>query len=159
MRNNSKKAIIAMILLLVALINVSCNQRRIIYNHYEHTPLSGWEKNDSLCFDVKPVAEAGTYRKELGVRISNDFPFLGITMEIRQTILPSGKTTSRDIECKFIDKNGFIQGSGISLYQYSYPLDNVTLEKGDSLHIVIRHNMKREIMPGIPEIGILLEKN
>lgn len=148
-----------MILLLVVLINVSCNQRRMIYNHYEHTPLSGWEKNDSLCFDIRPVAEAGTYRTELGVRISNEFPFLGITMEIRQTVLPSGKTTSRAMECKFIDKNGFIQGSGISLYQYSFPLDDVTLEKGDSLHIVIRHNMKREIMPGIPEIGILLEKN
>jgi hypothetical protein len=33
------------------------------------------------------------------------------------------------------------------------------LNKGDSLEIKIRHDMKREILPGISDIGIMLNKH
>jgi hypothetical protein len=32
------------------------------------------------------------------------------------------------------------------------------LQEGDSLHVVVRHNMKREILPGIFDVGIKLLK-
>ena len=51
-----------------------------------------------------------------------------------------------------------MKGHGISTYQYNFHLTTLTLNEGDSLHIAVRHNMKREILPGISDIGIRLSQ-
>ena len=43
-------------------------------------------------------------------------------------------------------------------YQYIFPLKTLPLEKDDSLFIEIRHDMKREILPGITDVGIKLSR-
>ena len=45
----------------------SCN-KGVVYDQYNHTPLYGWEKNDTLVFDVSPLAQGGHYRQEIGLR-------------------------------------------------------------------------------------------
>ena len=35
---------------------------------------------------------------------------------------------------------------------------DMKLNKGDSIHLCISHNMKREIMPGIADVGICLKQ-
>ena len=40
----------------------------------------------------------------------------------------------------------------------NFPVNDLQLNKGDSLHICVMHNMKREIMPGIADIGISLTR-
>ena len=44
----------------VATTMVSCN-RNTVYDHYEHTPLTGWEKNDTLIFQMPAFAEGGEF--------------------------------------------------------------------------------------------------
>lgn len=144
-------------LLTVALTTVSCN-RKTIYSHYEHTPISGWEKNDLLSFSLSPLPHDGLFREEVGVRINSAYPFMGLTLIVEQQIMPSGTTRSDTLWCKLIDNDGTIQGQGISYYQYSFHLCNLHLLKGDSLSVSIRHNMKREILPGISDIGLTLSQ-
>ena len=38
---------------------------------------------------------------------------------------------------------------GLSIYQ---------MHQGDSIHVAIRHDMKREILPGVSDIGIKISK-
>ena len=54
---------------------------------------------------------------------------------------------------KLADDKGNMLGQGISYYQYNFILVDRDLSKGDSLHVTVRHIMKREILPGISDIG------
>lgn len=77
-----KRLVKLFFLLAVALVAValsSCDSD-VIYDKYNHTPLVGWEKNDTLSFDVPPVKDAGRYRLELGLRTSTSFPFTGLSL-------------------------------------------------------------------------------
>lgn len=153
----SKYTLLYFIAISMVLTLTACHVRTI-YSQYKHVPTTGWEKNDALSFNVSPLKTAGTYQEEIGLRINSTYPFMGLTLIIDQTIIPSCKTISDTLDCSLIDDEGNAKGPGIGHYQYNFPLTSLELQKGDSLHISIRHDMKREILPGIADIGITLKK-
>lgn len=155
MRRNS---LTQKILLMTVVCALAACDRLPVYTHFEHTPISGWEKNDTLNFDVCPVKEAGDYREELAIRINESYPFRGLSLIVQQTILPSGYRHNDTINCNLFDKKGNKNGDGINYFQYAFHINTIRLTEGDSLHIQVRHNMKREIMPGVADIGIRIEK-
>lgn len=141
----------------MAIALTACN-RRTVYHHYEHTPVSGWEKNDTLVFYTDPMQDDGHYIEEIGLRINGSYPFMGLNLIIEQTVYPSKDTRSDTLNCTLIDEQGYPKGRGISHYQNLFHLTTLKLNRGESLHIAIRHDMKREILPGISDIGIRLRK-
>lgn len=128
-----------------------------IYDSYAHTPLAGWEKNDTLTFNVPAMPHTASYSEQVGIRMTTAFPFTSISLIVEQRIMPRGKTLTDTIKCQITDSRGNFIGKGISSYQYIYPLRSVDLHRGDSIHVSIRHNMKREILPGISDIGLKIE--
>ncbi len=141
----------------VVLLCVACDNK-IIYSHYQHITIAGWEKNDAISFAVPSILQDGIYQEAIGVRISSAYPFMGLSLIVEQTVFPSLETYTDTLNCNVIDNDGNAVGQGISHYQYNYPLNIVTLHKGDSLSIRIRHDMKREILPGVADIGMILTK-
>ncbi|MBM6991845.1 MAG: gliding motility lipoprotein GldH [Prevotella sp.] len=146
-----------LILLTTLSLCVACTEGKV-YHHYNHTPVAGWEKVDTLAFDVPPLNDSGLYSTDLGLRITNDFPFMGLTLIVEQTVYPSHVRKTDTLNCKLIDKDGTVKGQGISYYQYRFQVSQMQLHLHDSLHITVRHNMKREILPGISDIGIAVNK-
>ena len=122
--------------LLAILLLTSCKQSTVYY-HYENTPEGGWEKNDLLTFETNRMSDDAIYQEELALRISNKYPFMRLRLIVEQTIYPAG---------------------AISQYQYTFPLKDQQLHRGDSLHLSVHHDMKREILPGITGIGIKVKK-
>jgi gliding motility-associated lipoprotein GldH len=147
--------VLTTVALTVALFFVGCN-RKVVYNRYEHTPVSGWERNDTLFFDIPPVERSQVVYEELGLRINSLYPFCDLCLIVEQTTMPMGFIRRDTITCSLMDREGNVKGSGISYYQYNMRIADLSLNKGDSLHIGIRHNMKREILPGIADVGLLL---
>ena len=62
------------------------------------------------------------------------------------------------LDCKLIDERGNVMGEGFSQYHYIFPLRTLHLNHGDLLHLSVRHSMKREILPGITDVGIKVGK-
>lgn len=153
----NRNSIPVLLTLLFAVALVACN-RKTVYHHYEHTPIAGWEKNDTLTFDVGPVAAGGHFHEEIGLRINGMYPFMSLCLVIDQTTQPGGLLRRDTLNCSLIDNRGNVKGRGISSYQYNFHLTDITLAAGDSLHVCVRHNMKREILPGIADVGILLRE-
>lgn len=143
------------ILVLAMLLLYSCDSRKV-YSRYEHVETSGWEKADTIWFEVPPVSKSGTYREELGLRSNGHFPYQELTIEIRQTIWPAGKQLSYHMSCPIFENNGRPNGAGISLYQNEFPFSDIQLNAGDSLRIAVIHQMRRDQMPGIADVGISL---
>ena len=51
-----------------------------------------------------------------------------------------------------------MKGQGVGSYQYHFRVSEMNLKAKDSLHICVRHDMKREIMPGISDVGIEISR-
>lgn len=133
----------------------SCNESKV-YDKYDHTPLSGWEKNDTLRFDIPRLTADGMYESTLGLRITDNYPFMGLTLIVEQRLMPADTIFTDTVKCELTDRNGKTRGQGVSYYQFRFPVTKMQLSKGDSLHIRVRHDMKREMLPGISDVGISL---
>lgn len=140
--------------LTVALAIAGCN-RKTIYHHYEHAPVAGWEKSDTLTFTVK-AKERAVVQRDVELRISGDYPFQQLNLIVEQTAYPAAIRRRDTLNCNLIDPQGNIDGKGLSLYQYRFHMTDISLNEGDSLCVRIRHNMKREILPGIADVGLRL---
>jgi gliding motility-associated lipoprotein GldH len=143
--------------LTVALTLVGCN-RKTIYSHYEHTSIDGWENNDTLAFTVENIQSDGIYSEEVGLRINSVFPFTGLTLIVQQQTMSNGKERSDTLHARLISQDGTIQGQGISYFQYNFHLADLRLKASDTLHVKIHHGMKREVLPGISDLGLILTK-
>lgn len=150
------KLILSLLAIVVVLLS-SCNNATT-YDHYVHTPLQGWEKNDTLNFKVPPVSESGLYALQLGLRIIPTYPFMGITLLVQHSDYQENNITIDTLNCKLVNTNGQTLGKGVSYYQYNYQVTDVKLNAGDSILVRVRHDMKREILPGISDVGIILKK-
>ena len=117
--------------------------------------MTGWEKNDTLTFSVK-VKERAVVKRDVELRISGEYPFQRLNLIIDQTTYPTGISRRDTLNCDLIDPQGNIRGRGLSLYQYRFHMTDISLNEGDSLCVSIRHNMKRETLPGIADIGLRL---
>ena len=138
---------------LLAFFVVSCTGNKV-YDHYNHTPVTGWEKVDTLKFDVPKVSKMGHYSTDLGLRINSHYPFISLSLIVEQTVFPGGRTHIDTLNCGLVSDNGKIKGQGIGSYQYHFRISEMALKAGDSLHICVRHDMKCEMIPGISDVGI-----
>ena len=145
--------------LCVAMLCVACSERRV-YDRYQHTVLSGWERNDSLKFnDIPRFQQAGCYTLDLGLRVTANYPFTTLTLVVDRMLYPSMAISRDTVTCSLIDRRGRRQGTGgISYFQYQQRLRDVQVKAGDSLVVYVRHYMKREMLPGISDVGILLQQ-
>ena len=151
MRN--RPIVIVAALLLITLCGC---QQQTAYHQFRHIVEPGWDKTDTLHFGIAPLTAGGNYRLDTELRTDKDYPFQQLTLEVEQTVFPSMKKYHDVVNCPLISETGVIKGDGISIFQYQFHVRDVSLHKGDSLHVCITHNMKREIMPGITDVGIRL---
>ena len=134
-------------------VMASCTGNKV-YDQYADTPMAGWEKNDTLVFHVPKMQQDGLYGRDLLLRISPNYPFMSLTLIVEQTVWPSHNVRTDTLKCRLIDSNGRTYGQGLSYYQYAIPMNDVSLKQGDSLLIAVRHDMKREILPGVSNVGM-----
>lgn len=136
---------------------MSCDNRTV-FSHYESTPVRGWERNDTLTFNIAPMQETSLYMEDIGVRITGEYPFKGLSLIVEQTVYPSNTMITDTLNCNLVDDIGHAHGKGINHYQYLFPLTTLKLNKGETVHVAIRHCMKREILPGITDVGLKLSR-
>lgn len=174
-------------ILAACLVSLSACTGNKVYDHYEHTPIAGWDKVDTLSFDVPALQDSGRYATNLGLRINDAFPFQSLTLIVEQSVFPTSIVSPKKtmatgqinpfakevkakrivgqptnyvdtLTCSLFDRKGAVEGQGISYYQYHFRVSELALHQGDSIHITVRHDMKREIMPGIADVGISITR-
>lgn len=155
MSQTCKRKISLFLTVALTLLLASCS-RKTVYSHYEHTPQTGWERNDTLKFVVPVSAISGDYAEEVGLRLTSEYRFQELCLVIEQSARRPVLCRRDTLNCTLVDDRGAFQGKGTFYFQYSFPLVRQQLEPGDTLYISVRHNMKREILQGIEDVGIRL---
>ena len=127
------------------------------YDEYRHINAEGWDRDTVVCFDVAPAAESGTYTEDLLIRTDNRYPFRQLRLVVDQEIIPSHRTITDTLMFDIYSSDGDNEGRGFSLFHNEKVFRFLTLRQGDSLHVTVRHDMRRHILSGIHDIGLLLE--
>lgn len=152
------KARLMAIAVLTVMLAAACADG-VVYDRYRDTAVSGWGRADSLHFYVPPADTSGVYDMTLGVRITGAFPFMGMTLVVQTTVSPEGRTLCDTIDCPLVAASGQPLGEGVSVFETSHLVRRLTLQKGDSLHISVRHDMRRTDLPGVTGIGIRMRRD
>jgi len=143
--------------LAVALAMAGCN-RKTIFSHYVAIDQSGWERTDTMHFAVAHIPLTDRYVETIGLRITSHYPFTALTVIADQHAVPSGIQRTDTLCCRLTDESGTVMGSGLTHYQYLFPLPPLPLSEGDSLSVSIRHHMMRETLPGVTDVGLIVCK-
>lgn len=156
-RSNNRAVAAILVGLTVATALPSCD-RKTVFDQYDNTPIAGWERNDTLTFGPVKISTTGAYAETIGLRTNGGYPFQSLCLIVEHEILPQGTTTVDTLNCSLIDRDGTVKGKGVGYYQYGFPMKDRLLNHGDSIYVRIRHDMKREIMPGITDVGIKISE-
>ncbi len=128
----------------------------MVYDKFEHTPTEGWERGSGVVFCVPKAATAGAHQAIVMLRTNDSYPFLNLSLIVEQKVLPHGTTYTDTLNCTLSDKQGNNKGRGLNYHQFEFPLRTLSLAVGDSLTVSIHHDMKRDILPGISDVGYAL---
>lgn len=157
MRLRSMKIYVALFLGLFAALAAGCRRNAAAYQ-YGSVSVNGWEPGDTVVLYVPPLEQGGAYAMQLGLRTSNTvpYPFRELWLMVKQE-WASGQTFADTLQCTLATPAGDASGKGVALNQYEFPLPVRQLAKGDSARICINHIMRRDLLPGITDVGIRLE--
>lgn len=145
--------------LLLAFILTSCdNDQQTLCYRYVSIPVEGWEIQNSISFPIDTIKTESDYAITLGLRTTNRYPFQSIWLLVKQRWYNPDTTFMDTVKCVLMDNFGNESGSGISFKQNEYSIKNVHLKSKQSGSINISHIMRRNILEGISDVGIKLEK-
>ena len=145
------------ILLSVALL-VACKQEKAVCYAYRHTPVEGWEQHNVQSFRIDSIRESGIYGLRICLRHTGAYPFQSLWLLVKQRYQHPDTLLQDTGGCLLTDKQGNHRGNGISIYQSEYPFRKIYLEKGSEGTVTVSHIMRRTILPGISDVGLLVKK-
>lgn len=157
-RSRSNRLLRLTLAIAVTLVAICSCDEVTIYDNYRHIDPMGWERADTLNYDVSHVAQSGDYMEEIGLRLDDHYPFMQLCLIVEQTVIPTYVVRTDTVVCKVTTQNGTPRGHGVNYYQYQIPIGSIRLAEGDSLHVAIRHHMRRELLSGVAEVGLKIGK-
>lgn len=153
-----RKFKIFLTLFFVLILLVSCGRQRTACFSYSSTPVEGWEQHNVLSFPIDSIESGGEYELSVGARTTYDYPFQTLWLEVTTHFEHPRMDFLDTLVCQVTDLQGNILGRGISVFQYVYPLKALRLNIGQKGVVTIKHIMRRNILPGVSDIGVILRR-
>ena len=141
---------------LLILLLCACDRQQV-YSHYEHIDSEGWERSDTIYFNIPSIRESGDYQMTVGVRSKLSYPFQELVLNVHNTILPKAENRRYTINCQIYDHDGEAD-NGIAYIQHEYPVGIISLSQEDSIRIAVTHHMQQWQIRGISDVGISLRR-
>lgn len=137
----------------------ACNEHTV-YHSYRSLPSEGWRKSDTLFFQVPITDSIPTIVQVYAeVRNKSNYPYQSFYLFLQQNIPDSTIWKTDTLQIEMADKNGKWKGTGWgSLFQSSVPLGYLHIKYPGNYTFKAIHGMKDDILEGINDIGIRIEK-
>ena len=155
--NPAKRHSFRHLLLLLSPILLSC-MGGTVFHCYKPLPAEGWERSDTVCFDI-PKAEADIDGSLfIGLRTAAHVGMRDIVLVVEQC--GEGAVVARRDTIRYLlnDAEGNALAPGVNYHQYENLQTSFHLRKGKDASVRIHHLMTHEVIPGIMEVGIRIEE-
>ncbi|MBP1615458.1 MAG: gldH [Bacteroidetes bacterium] len=156
MRNPIKNNIY--IIIAFSLFFASCDNKTV-YHSFLHIPETGWQKKDTLSFNIE-IKDSMTYvHLSAELRNRSDYPYQNVYLSISYNLQDSTTWKTDTLELSLADNGGKWLGRGWgNLYQTSFPIGNVLVVHPGKYSVRVSHEMKDNSLAGINDVGIRIEK-
>ena len=137
---------------LTAVLMCNCINDTLTHQ-YKRLDDGGWDRSDTLVFDLPEVKVSGVYLPRVLMRSGNLFPYskLWVCYEVN---LEYPRFTDKDTVCIDIaPKNLKMVSNGLIVRTYSQDSEPIRLSAGQHGRIRIYHLMMQEEMPDIIDVG------
>lgn len=144
--------------LIVICLTTACNNHTV-YHSYQALSADGWNKSDTLLFQIPITDSITTFRLFAEVRNRSDYPYRNLHLFINQNLLDSTVWSTDTVTINIADSTGRWEGNGWgSIYQSETFIKSVRTLHPGNFTLKIGHGMKDENLIGINDIGIRIEK-
>ena len=147
-----------LIFITVVVLFISCDKNQI-YDKFQPVPKSGWSKDSVLVFDI-PVTDT-MQNQNLYVNVRNDVRYKYSNLWLFIEVIQPGSTELTDtFEITLADPSGKWLGEGFGGIKTRKAIyrRNVYFPVSGNYRINIQHGMREDILKGITDIGVRLEK-
>jgi gliding motility-associated lipoprotein GldH len=158
MNQQFKRRIIIFVLIVPwAFLLWSCDANRF-YDQSLELPSTGWHKDSIAGFEVRVEDTVRPYNFYISIRNTDDYPFRNFYLFL-STRLPNNNETRDTLELILADKDGKWLGKGFGAIKDNQIIirENLLFPLAGSYHFKIEQAMRRDILPGISDIGIRIE--
>lgn len=146
------------ILLLALGVTLAACTRSTLIHVYRNVPAEGWDQSDVLSFPLDTVRHGGVYNLSIGVRTTNLYPYQKLWIVVETALCNPDTAFADTLACTFVGDDGIKNGKGTDTQQYDFHLGQTLLQQGQSGTVSVRHIMRREVVPGVSDIGIRISK-
>ena len=138
---------------------ISCRSHRTLLHEFAAIDGEEWNIIDSLHFEIDSVTTSGNCETTLEFRTNANYPYRNISILMTQSLRNKNKDITKTLAYDIVDESGKNNGEGITYLTHRIPFCTMEIQEGDTVDIFIRHNMQDNILPGIADVGVLVEKN
>ncbi len=157
--NHNKIASPYILYTLLIILFISCGNRNTLFHEYVAINNEEWYYDDSLHFEIDSVVTGGNLTTILEFRANAKYPYRNISIVMEQSLRNGNKHTQKTIAYEIIDSKGRKNGEGITYITHQVPFCTMNVNTGDTIDINIKHNMQDNMLPGITDVGVLIENN
>ena len=137
---------------------ISCRSQRTLLHEFAAIDGEEWNIIDSLHFEIDSVTTGGNCETTLEFRTNANYPYRNISILMTQSLRNKNKDITKTLAYDIVDESGKNNGEGITYLTHRIPFCTMEIQEGDTVDIFIRHNMQDNILPGIADVGVLVEK-
>lgn len=137
---------------------VSCDRKRV-YESYQTLDENGWNKDSVLTFNVALTDTLRNHNLYVNIRNKGTYPYSNLWLFL--TIgSPDGKLLTDTVEFSLAEASGRWKGSGIGDLHDNHILykSSVYFPHKGEYTFQIKQGMRDNILPGIRDVGIRIEK-
>lgn len=148
----------SLILLFAASLCMACD-KQTVYHTFQSLPTEGWQRKDTLFFNVTIPDSATLYNISVEIRNRNNYPYQNLPLLIYYDS-PEAQNIKRDtLEMELADSDGIWLGDGWGgLYQSTLHAGLIHIGKAGEYRFKIMHLLPDEVLPGINDVGIKLKR-
>ena len=151
---------IALICLVLLSATISCsNEHKTIYHEYQSVADKGWQKKDTLKFQLLPSDSARVVALTAEVRNTLQYPYADFYLVVKQNIADSIHWQTDTVRFVLADNFGRWKGTGGGNYYQSSVYVRTLKLPPHPKHVVIRVSQGRKdvLLKGITDVGFRLE--
>ncbi|MCF0192075.1 MAG: gliding motility lipoprotein GldH [Prevotella sp.] len=131
------------------------------FSKFHHINSKGWNREDTIFFNTDTLRHSGRYGFVCGIRTHRSYPYQELVVMIERKVYNHKRLVLHKLEkatCPIVTPSGTVTGEGIATKLHKTPIRDFYMNIGDSVVVNIYHNMKRTKLPGVTDIGIIMEK-
>ena len=143
--------------LLIGMFLSSCTGNTL-YHHYQSLPAEGWERRDTVCFELPRQEKDIRGTLFIGLCTTAQVGFRDIVLAVEQCDEMSNVCRRDTVRYQLTNAEGDALGKGVNIHQYETQQLPIHLPKDQRSTIRIHHLMRHETIYGITELGIKIDK-